>query len=285
MKGQVTATALLLYFTSQLLTHAPILQVCALSSSINRKPSSWGGWRIALDVGREAFTTMPRSWAASGARFPLVIKCNFTDDGEVSSISGDVKYTIAVEGEVIKPVQAGLWSLTNDRDFSFTLGFPERMERNGVELGPCEIICDGLLYTKNDLRQLDQKFYDARSITDDINSQVKEAKQRKEAPKKWNFETNQWEKRYKDESFVSTLGKRFKQLRAGIMEEIENKKRPASLQLSLEAGKFPGIDGVVYIKRGGLIKMKGNGIGDGIIGTWKAEPINDNPASYYRPSY
>ena len=285
MTRKLGTKALLLYFTAQLLIHVPIQRAFALSSNINRMPTSWGGWRVALDIGREPFTTMPQSWAATGARFPLVMKCNFTDDGEVGSITGDVKYTIAVVGEVTKPVQAGLWSLRNDRDLSFTLKFPEKMERNGVELGPCEIICEGLLYTKKDLKKMDQNFYEVRSITDDINAQVKEAKQRKEAPKKWNFETNQWEKRYRDESFVSTFGKRLKQFRAGIVEETESKKRPTPLELSIEAGDFPGIDSVAYMKKRGVIKMKGGGMDDGVIGTWSAEPINDNPASYYRPTF
>ncbi len=253
------------------------------------RPRLWGGWRVALNIGRERFTTMPNSWASSGARFPLVMKCNFTDDGRVASISGDVRYTVAVEGEVVKPVDDGTWALSsssssssknNKRDLSFTLGFPEKMMRNGVEFGPCDITCEGLLYSINDLNALDQEFYKARSITDNANAQVKEAKQRKEAPKKWNFETNRWEKRYKDESIVATVGNRLKQFAAIMMEDAQSKKRPKPTELSLERGQFPGIDCDVYICKGGTVKMNG-----AVIGTWGAEPITDAPASYYRASY
>ncbi len=280
--------AALLPFFAQFLfvyLHNSLLRVAALGNAPTGKPSRWGGWRIAFNVGREPFTTMPRSWASTGARFPFVVKCNFTDDGQVLSISGNVRYTIALEGEVVKPVQSGSWSLKNDRHFTFSLKFPEEMKRNGVELGPCEIICEGLLYTKNDLDALNRDFYEARSVTDNINAEVKEARRQREAPKKWNFETDRWEKRYQDESIVATVGKRLKQFKAGIVEESKSKKRPKPLELSLESGQFPGINCGVYIKKGGTIKLKGGGVGDAIIGTWGAEPINDNPASYYRPSY
>ena len=263
-----------------LLAEVSALQSVATSTTIAES----GGWRVALNLGRVAFTTMPRSWASSGARFPLVMQCNFTDKGDVIPISECVKYTL-VGGEVKKRVESGSWSLDKNRDLSFSLTFPEKMERNGVELDAgSTVICEGLLYTKDDLDALDDEFYDARSKNDRIIADVKEMKRRKEAPKKWNFETNKWEKRYKDESFVSTVGKKLKLIVAEKIEERESNKRPKFKELSLESGPFPGIGCDVYIKKEGFIKLKGKGVG-GIIGTWAAEPINDNPASYYRPSY
>jgi hypothetical protein len=243
-----------------------------------------GGWRVALNLGREAFSTMPPSWGSSGARFPLVIQCNFTDKGDVIPISHFVKYTLA-RGEVAKRVESGSWSLDKNRDLSFSLTFPETMERNGVELDAgSTVVCEGLIYTKDDLYALDQEFYDARSKNDRIIADVKEMKRRKEAPKKWNFETNKWERRYKDESLVSTVGKKLRLFTAEKFEERESGKRPNFKELSLEPGPFPGIGCNVYIKKEGFIKLRGKGFG-GIIGTWAAEPINDNPASYYRSSY
>ena len=255
-----------------------------LTSALQMSANNWGGWRVALDIGREPFTTMPKSWGSSGARFPLVIKCNFTDDNAVGSISGDVRFT-AAGGEVIAPVEPGTWSLSNNRDLSFTLTFPEQMERNGVEIGPCTISCEGLLYTKEDLKALDEEFYRVRAITDKSNADVKEMKSRREAPKKWNFETNRWEKRYKDESIFLNVGKRLKQAIAINVEKIKSEDRPNPSTLSLEPGEFPGIDCDVFISRNGKVKMKGGNMGGDIIGTWRAEPINDNAASYYRPSY
>ena len=248
----------------------------ALQSAATR---SSGGWRVALNLGREKLTTMPKGFASTGARFPLVMNCNFTDDGKVTVMGGNVRYTL-IEGEVVKPVSVGTWKLSNNRDLSFSLVFPETMERNGVEFGPCEVFCEGLLYTKDDLDALDREFYSARSITDDVNAEVKEEKRRREAPKKWNFKTERWEKRYKKESIVSTVGKRFKKLTAGVMEERQNKKRPTPSDLSLERGQFPNIECDVFLGRGGEVRIKG-----GVIGKWGAEPISDRPASYYRASY
>ena len=278
------------YCWVQLITNnASISQVAALQpttpsslSSLTSSPiPSWGGWRVALNIGREPLTTMPRSWASSGARFPLVMQCNFTDDGRVASISGDVRYTVT-EGEMIKPVQAGTWTISkNNRDISFSLIFPETMIRNGVEiLSQSEIICEGLLYTKTDLKALDQDFYNARSVTDDINAQVKETKRKREAPKKWNFETKKWEKRYKDESSIVSISKKMKQLAAGVVEKRQSNQRPNPSDLSIEPGQFPGVDCDVFMGKGGKVKIKG-----AVVGTWGAEPINDNPASYYRSSY
>lgn len=247
----------------------------------------WGGWRIALNIGREAFTTMPRQWASSGARFPVVMKCNFTNidnSNVVRSITNDVRYT-ASEGEIIVPVGSGTWSLSNNRNLIFTLTFPEKLERNGVEVGPCTIICEGLLYTKKDLADLDEMFYEVRSVTDEVNAEVKEMNRREEAPRKWNFEKNLWEKRYKNESPISKARKRFKQFLAEKNENEQRKKRPCPTEFSLESGSFPGIDDNVFIGKKGKIKMKGANFGDAVIGTWGAEPINDNPASYYRSSY
>merc|ERR1712238_563894 len=96
------------------------------------------------------------------------------------------------------------------------------------------------------------------------NADVKEMKRRREAPKKWNFETERWEIRYSDESIVSNVGNRLKQLTATIVEENQSKKRPSPIELSLESGEFPGIDCNVYIKKEGLVRIKGAGI----VGKW-----------------
>lgn len=287
----IKVVSIFLPFSALLILVADVTAALQPSSSLTVSP--WGGWRIALDIGRDEtiFTTMPKSWGSTGARFPLVMKCNFTDsgssngNGNVTPIAGNVRYTVA-EGEVVKPVNDGTWSLSDDnRDLSFTLTFPERMERNGVELDSMSTIrCEGLMYTWNDLKALDEDFYKVRSITDGINAQVKESKRRREAPKKWNFDTNQWETRYPNESSLALFGKRMKQFYAGFVEETQSAKRPNTLDLSLECGPFPGIDCDVYIKKRGIIKLDGAGTG-GVIGTWSAEPMNDNPASYYRPTY
>jgi hypothetical protein len=168
----------------------------------------------------------------------------------------------------------------NGRDLSFSFSFPQRMVRNGIEIGPGEVICKGLLFTTKDLHSLNDAFYKARSVTDQINAEVKEAQRRLEAPKKWNFETNKWEKRYPNESWISMMSRRVKQLKAIKKEEIVSKKRPKPVDLSLEPGHFPGLDCKCFIKKMGSITMNG-----ALIGSWGAEPITDIPPSYFRPSY
>jgi hypothetical protein len=252
-----------------------------MSESKPKSPSQSGCWRVALDMGREPFSTMPSSWAKSGARFPLVIKCNFTDHGIVSAISGDVRYT-AAQGEMVTPVEPGTWKLSDDnRKLSFTLNFPDMIERNGVKIGRCTITCQGLLYTESDLNALDREFYRVRSITDDANAQLKEMNRRQEAPKKWNFDQEKWVKRYDDENLLSKLSKRVNQFVAQRQELSKSKIRPKPSSLSLESGAFPGVDCNAYIGRKGTILLNGSGV----IGTFAAEPMNDSPASYYRPSY
>lgn len=222
---------------------------------------------------------MPSTWASSGAMFPLIIKCNFTEDGTVTPMSDNVRYT-ASGGEVQKPVLPGSWTLKDRRDLCFSLSFPQRMVRNGVEIGPGEVNFTGLLFTIKDLNDLSDAFFKARSVTDQINAEVKEAESRREAPKKWNSETKTWEKRYQDESFISRINRRVKQWRAMNAEDIASKQRPKAVDLSLESGDFPGLDCKAFIQKEGSIKMNG-----ALIGTWGAEPITNSPPSYYRPSY
>jgi len=215
---------------------------------------------------------------------PLIIKCNFTDDGKVASISGDVRFT-GPKGEMINLVDPGEWDVTNNRDLSFQLTFPEIVERLDVVLNPgCTICCEGLVFSENDLRELDKKFYRARSTTDDANVKVQDVKRRREAPRKWNFETEQWEQRFKSESILSRTFKRSKLFGAQLMEARESVKRPNNGEISIESGPFPGFDCKVFLGKQGKIKTKMR-LGDAIIGTWSAEPINDNAVSYYKASY
>ena len=264
------------------------------------------GWRVALDIGRESFSTMPSSWAESGARFPLIVKFEFAsnnDDNDndngngntVSAISGDARYT-ASQGEIVVPIEPGTWTLSDSDDdqkknLSFSFHLPQTIERNGVQLGPCTLTCQTVVYTVKDIDALNREFYRVRSITDEANAQLQEMKRKKEAPKKWDFEEEKWVQRYEDESILGTLSKRMEQFKAERQERGRSKIRPKPSDLSLESGAFPGIDCNVYIGKRGTIRMHGDGGGffgsdrGGVIGTFGAEPINDNPASYYRPSY
>ena len=272
------------------------------------------GWRVALDIGREPFSTMPSSWAKSGSRFPLIVKFEFASNNDnkdngntVSSISGDARYT-ASQGEIVVPIEPGTWTLSDSdddqkKDLSFSFNLPQTIERNGVQIGPCTVTCQTVLYSTKDIDALNREFYRVRAITDEVNAQLQEMKRKKEAPKKWDFENSKWVQRYENESILGTFSKSMKQFKAERQERDRSKVRPKPSDLSLESGAFPGIDCNVYIGKRGTIRMYGYGDGDGnrsgngngggffggdrggIIGTFGAEPINDNPASYYRPSY
>jgi hypothetical protein len=101
------------------------------------------------------------------------------------------------------------------------------------------------------------------------------------APKKWNPNTNQWEKRYEDEGFLSQLGMQVNLLIAERKERKVNEDRPMAKDLSLDCGPFPGLNGDVYFRKEGKVLLKRGFLKECIIGTWSAEPINDKPLSYY----
>jgi len=246
------------------------------------------GWRIALNIGRERFTSMPSNWASSGARLPLVFPCNFTtQQNEVIPIKGEVRY-VDSRGEVVKPITKGNWTLdppnqnNAQRKLTFTLTFPETMNRNNVILDAGTTVhCEGLLYTVQDIKDLNAQFYKARDKTDDAARRVSDISKRRDAPKKWDFEQQKWVKRYKEDSLFANLGKRVKLFGANMEEKRKSKKRPKATMLSVDSGPFPGLEGEVFIAKGGIVRGSNNAV----MGTWSAEPITDRPASYFRPTY
>ena len=118
------------------------------------------GWRIAMNIGREPETQMPTEWASSGCRLPVVVECDFRREKDgtgketnvVSPLSGEIRFT-GPEGEVVKSVQSGEWSLLNERELSFTLVFPEELVRRDVRLAGT-VRLEGLLYSVDDLKKL-----------------------------------------------------------------------------------------------------------------------------------
>ena len=238
-----------------------------------------GPWRIALNIGREPSTSMPSEWAASGCRLPLVIKCDFNDNGHVVPQQENCRFT-GPDGEVVKPIQKGVWS-SNNRNLKYSLHFPQDLSRRDVTLDAgIEIFCEGLVYSKHDLKKMNDKFYKARDDTWKAGGELNEVNRRKEASKKWNEEKGQWEKRYEDEPLLSTLGKQINLMNVRRQSERENSDRPNPKTLSLDSGPFPGFDSDVFIQKQGIIKIK-RGWRDAVIGTWSAEPITDKPVSYY----
>lgn len=240
-----------------------------------------GSWRIVLNIGREAFSSMPFGWGASGCRLPLVIKADFNADGQVIPRDENVRFT-GPGGEVVTPIREGTWSTSNDRNLEFSLNFPDQIERRDVVLDAgTEIVCEGLVYSKDVIRELNERFYAAREETWKVGKELNDISRRKEAAKKWNPEKNRWEKRYDDEPLLSQIGKRINLMTAQTESRKKNAERPNPKTLSLESGPFPGFDNNVFVQKNGVVKIKGKGWRDAVIGTWSAEPINDRPVSYY----
>lgn len=245
------------------------------------------GWRIAMSIGRESGTGMPNDWASSGCRLPVVVQCDFrqeeastsTQKNIVVPLTGDVRFT-GPDGEVVHPVEKGEWSLVGGRELSFTLSFPEKLVRRDVTLDG-DVRLEGLLYSVEELKKMDEKFYEARNDRWDAGEALNDVDRRQNAPKKWNPSTNQWERRFGDEGLLSQLGKQVNLLVAERSEQKVNRDRPMPKGLSLGCGPFPGVKGDVYFRKEGKVLLKRGFMREYVIGTWSAEPINDKPLSYY----
>ena len=271
------------------------------------------GWRVAMDIGREARTGngMPSDWAASGCRIPVKVQCDFVafpedissndGEGDVVTLVDNVRFT-GPDGEVVYPVQGGTWKTVAQqqcgggvRDISFTLNFPETLVRRDATLPSGTVRCQGRLYSEGALQTMNDRFYEARGTKWDAAKEVNDINQKKEAPKKWNPQTEQWEKRYQDEGLVSQMTKLASLASAQRAEQKILDQRPnPNKDLSLDCGPFPGIsdvengeEGNVYFHRSGTVFLQKKGIfgviggSEVVIGTWSAEPINDKPKSYF----
>jgi hypothetical protein len=236
-----------------------------------------GAWRIALNIGNNPST------GVSSTSWPILVKCDFSDKhNQVIPQQPDVRYTIQT-GEVVKPVEAGAWSLQSknkgnkNQNLAFTLNFPEPMSRNDLKLDAGSITCEGLLYTQDDVRLLNDNFYRARDRTWEVGSQLNDMGQKRDAPKKWNDDTQAWEKRHANEPVWSYLAKRAQHMKLQNLERQEQAKRPDPKTVSAQSGYFPGFEEgqQVFIGKMGVIKQ-----GMKVIGTWSAEPINGRPVSY-----
>lgn len=241
-------------------------------------------WRVVLDIGREPLSSMPFDWARSGCRMPLVIPCDFWSDQSVQPRSETVSFT-GPNGAVTAPVQGGTWEWSNDKkDLSLTLSFPESFARRDVSIDAGTTIqLSGRVYTKTELDKLNEEFYKARDETWKIGGEVNDMTRRQGAPKKWNEEKQQWEKRYENESILSQVQKRISLMGAQAVQKQKANQRPNPNTLSSDRGWFPGIEDDAFVQKEGVITIpKGGGWrGDAVIGRWSAEPITDKPVSYY----
>lgn len=246
-------------------------------------------WRITLNIGREPLSSMPFDWARSGCRMPLVIPCDFhLDQNKVEPLSDIVSFT-AESGAVIRPVSGGNWKLTDNKDLlSFTLHFPKTIQRRDVTIDAgTTITLETKVYSKQELKRLNEEFYEAREASWQIGGELNEIARNNQGPKKWNEAKRRWETRRDGTPLLSQLSKRMSLLTAQAKQQQKNNQRPNPKTLSTGSGLFPSIpDGdSIFVQKEGVVKIaRGGGMlgGDAVIGTWSAEPINDKPVSYYR---
>ena len=253
-------------------------------------------WRVVLDVGREPLSTMPFDWARSGCRMPIVIPSDFEERrrNERSSSStnivlpkSDTVSFTGPDGAVVRPVVGGSWEFLDNgagtgskpKEIQFTMSFPEALERRDVRIeAGTTIRCTAPAYTKAQIDALNAEFYEAREDVWKVGGELNEMSSRQGAPKKWNFETNRWEKRYSNANPLEWGRKRLQYMAAKARQEQKNAQRPNPKTLS-DRGKLPGIDDYVFVaKDKGIIKTQ-----DGaVLGRWSMEPmIDDKPVSYY----
>lgn len=234
------------------------------------------GWRVALNVGRESFTAKNPAWAASGARMPVVVECEFDGSGKVIPRRDYVSFT-GPSGEEIFPVKGGEWKLKNERELEFSLEFPEQMNRRDVSLGPGTVKCQGMIYGQDKLKELNEQFYQARDQKWKAGEQVNAILDRQQAPKKWDESQGEWVARYPEESILTRLASRAQLFVAQQKESLESTKRPNPKYLSLE-GRFPGVKSPAFMyNKDNKLKEGNNGP---VIGSWSAEPITNTPVSY-----
>jgi hypothetical protein len=235
----------------------------AAASSFTSTTTTTGSWKVTLMIGREG-----------GCQLPLAINCDFQNESnQVVPREENCRFT-GPDGEVVKPIQKGGWSLNNkNRNLEFSLNFPEALVRRDAVLeAGTEIFCEGLVYSTNDLKKMNDKFYKARDDTWMAGAELNNVNKRKEAPKKWNEDKGEWEKRYENEPLLSKLGKEFNLMNVKWQSDQDNVNRPQAKALSSNSGPFPGLDTDVFMQKTGIIKIK-RGWGDSVIGTWSAEPI------------
>lgn len=229
----------------------------------NKVTAGTGAWRVALNIGN--------AW-------PIVFKCDFDESNKVLPQQTNIRYTVRT-GEVVKPISSGEWSTDkSNRKLAFSVNFPEDMSRNHIKLNSGPITCEGLLYTQEELQILNDNFYRARDKTWEVGGQLNDMSKKRDAPKQWNEVKQVWEKQKNHDSFWSFVTKMAQRVQLHTLERQEQAKRPDPKTISEQSGYFPGFDGdhqQVFMGKMGTIKQ-----GLRVIGTWAAEPINDQPVSY-----
>jgi len=242
--------------------------------------------RVAMDIGREPLARMPFDWARSGCRMPLVILSDFAQS---SSGSGDKtsnlplphSKTVSVtgpDGAMVKPIEGEEWELSKDsKELTFSYTVPEELTRRDVTISAgTELVCSGRVYTQAELDHLNQDYYQAREELWQAGGDLGDIYDRQGASKKWDEESGQWIKRYPNENPFKIAQKQLSYWGAQAKQGQKMSQRP-DLNLISDRGSLPGVEGGIYVAKGGVVRAGPNGP---VCGTWSAMPITGAPASY-----
>ena len=258
------------------------------------------GWRVALNFGPSSFrNNNPLDHyfgTSSTTRLPVVIPCDFTNEGLVIPRSDTCSYTV-LEGGVVKPVQGGYWKMIHSsrnggdkknnmnnnepitQTLQFTLKFPEELQKNDVVIpAQSTIFLEGLVYSQDTLKDLDEAFLTARSQESKAQEALDAIYKVRDGPKQWNQERQVWERPTLDVPLTELWNSHWTVWSKRLERQRRNAARPnKNSQLSQQAGPFPGYVERVYMGTQGVIRLGPYGK---VVGSWSAEPLNHVPASY-----
>jgi hypothetical protein len=239
-------------------------------------------WRVSLNLGREFATPLWESFGTSGIRFPVVVPCSFSSDGSVSPTTDTVSYVADVKGGVSKPVEGGNWKMQDAKKLEFSLEFPEELCKKDVLIpAGSKLVMEGVIYPQAELKKINDAFSQARVEEWKALEKIDEIQAIRDAPKRWNEESQRWEHPTVDEPLSSLFSKHWTAFVKGQERRRRNQAKPRSgVELSARHGRFPGFaeDNQVYFGTSGVIRNQSKG--GMVVGTWSAEPITGEPASY-----
>lgn len=284
----------------------------AIADRHERTPRPNQAWRVALNFNRNIQGTSLNPLdgflgASRGVQFPVVVPAvDFTNTGLAIPRNDYVSYT-DVKGGVTRPVEGGTWTAAPvagdgtegqhslpplSRPFQFTLRFPEELRRGDIGLpADTTVILEGLLYSQNALKRLNEEFIAARKKEWEAEELLEGLYKERDGPKKWNPDTNQWERPTLDVPLTTLVAKHWAVFTKKQERQRKNGQRPKSSDMSKQAGRFPGLDDDDRVHMGsfGIIRIANNsdygrnaGVGGTVIGSWSAEPVTEMPyLSYY----
>jgi len=248
-------------------------------------------WRVVMDIGREPLARMPFGWARQGARMPLAVSTDFCAGGDRTNGNGhrnsarvvphaDTVGFTGPEGAVESPIVGGDWKLSEDSTvltFSYTVAQELRRRDVTIEAGT-ELVLSTKIYTQTELDRLNKEFYDAREELWESGGELNDVLDRQGASKKWNAETDQWERRYPNENPFNFVSKQISYWGAKVKQSQTKNQRPEMETLSDPGGKIPGVGGGgnVYLAKEGVIRYDGEK--GPVCGLWTAQPITNVPA-------